>query len=175
MTYNRTQLRRLLILEVCLAVGGIFLVSCLYFQALGRQQKITEELFQHPFAVSNAGLEFRSDVLELRKYMLETMLSHKTVGDTEFARMQLLEEHMNRHLAIIRKEFLGDQARVSDIIREVDSWQKIRAPIKAQLLAGNPDGALNLAMQQASPHIEQILVDTDYVISFARSRGLRFV
>ncbi|MBK5274742.1 MAG: GGDEF domain-containing protein [Desulfuromonadales bacterium] len=175
MTDNRTQLRRLLILEVCLAFGGITLVSCLYFQVIGRQQEITEELFQHPFAVSNAGLEFRSDVLELRKYMLETILSRKELGDAELAKIALLEDHLDRHFEVIRREFLGDRARVNDIKREMDTWKRIREPIKARLNAGNPDGALVLAMQQASPPIEQILVDTDYVISFAQSMGLRFV
>ena len=175
MTNNRNQLRRLLILEGCLAVGGILLLSLLYFQAIGRQQKIAEQLFEHPFAVSNAGLEFRSDVLELRKYMLETMLTRKKVGEAQLARMQLLEEHMGRHLAVIRKEFLGDQARVQDITRAIETWAQIREPIKTLLVAGDHQGALDLAMQEASPHIEQILVDTDYVISFARLRGLRFV
>ena len=114
-------------------------------------------------------------MLEFRKYMLETMLSRKQAGDTQLARIQRFEEQMEGHLAIIRKEFLGDQTRVGDIVREMADWKKIREPIKARLIAGNPDGALSLALNEASPHIEQILVDTDYVISFARLRALRFV
>ncbi|OGR02201.1 MAG: hypothetical protein A2511_07310 [Deltaproteobacteria bacterium RIFOXYD12_FULL_50_9] len=107
--------------------------------------------------------------------MLEMMLSRKQVGDIQLARIHRFEEQMDSNLAIIRREFLGDQTRVNDIIREMAAWKKIREPIKAHLLAGQPDEALSLAMQQASPHIEQILVDTDYVISFARLRGLSFV
>ena len=175
MTHNRTQLHRLLLLEAFLAVGGILLVSGLYLHAVGQQQRITEDLFEHPFTVSNAGMEFRADVLELRKYMLETILSGKQVGDAQLRRIRGFQDHMDSQLVIIRREFLGDQARVSDIIREVDAWEKVREPIEDRLLAGIPGEALNIALLQAPRHIEQILEDTDYVISFARARGLRFV
>ena len=130
MTHNRTQLHRLLLLEAFLAVGGILLVSGLYLHAVGQQQRITEDLFEHPFTVSNAGMEFRADVLELRKYMLETILSGKQVGDAQLRRIRGFQDHMDSQLVIIRREFLGDQARVSDIIREVDAWEKVREPIR---------------------------------------------
>lgn len=172
---NKTQLKRLLALEVCLAVGGIILMSCLYLYSVGQQQRVTEKLFGHPFAVSNAALEFRIDVLVFRKYMLETMLTHKQLDDTDLAMIRHFEEQMDNHLAIIRRDFLGDKTRVNNIMLEMDAWRKIRDLIKTDLIEGDIYGAQNLALQQASLHIEQILVDTDYVISFARSKALSFV
>ena len=175
MTYNKTMLLRILLLESCLAVGGIMLVTIFYVYTIGQQQGIVEELFRHPFAVSNAALEFRSDVLEFRKYMLETMLSRAQFNDAQRARIRRYEDRMDNQLTVIRAEFLGDPTRVTVITREMAAWKKIREPIKAQLSAGNTGEALALAMKQASPHIEEILEETDQVIAFARLRALRFV
>ena len=175
MTRHKQMLRRLLLFEVCLAVLGLLSVSALFIYSIGQQQKIMEDLFQHPFTVSNAGLEFRSDVLEFRKFMLEAILTRKRLDDISLARIQHFEDQMDRHLLIIRSEFLGDRNRVNDLMREMEIWKLIRVPIKASLMAGNSNVAMQLAMNQATPHIEQILVDTDYVISFARSRAVRYV
>ena len=175
MIHNKTQLKRLLALELCLAIGGIILMSCLYLYSVGQQQIISEKLFSHPFAVSNAALEFRSDVLLLRKYILEAILSHKQLDNPDLARISHIEEHMNNHLAIIRRDFLGDQTRVNNIMLEMDAWRKIRDLIKTDLIDGDISEAQSLALQQASLHIEQILVDTDYVISFARSKAIGLV
>ena len=172
MTRQKLRLRRLLLLELCLVLVGISVVTWLIFYTIEKQQHIAEDLFYHPFAVSNAGLEFRSDVLEFRKYMLETMLSHRQVSEERVLRF---ETQADGHLAIIQKGFLGDQKRVNDIVREMAAWKKIRSHIESRVLAGNYDAALGLAMREASPHLEQIMLDTEYVISFARSRALSFV
>jgi hypothetical protein len=140
-TQNKTLMKRLLALEVCLAILGIIISSSVYLYALGQQQRIAENLFQHPFAVSNAGVEFRSDVLELRRYMLEVMAPRTHLGDTELASIRRLEEKMDRQIAIIRREYLGDHTLVNNIILEMDAWKKNRESIKAQLLANKPDAA----------------------------------
>ena len=175
MTRNRKLLHRLLMLETFLALVGIGLVSCLYLHALGQQQQISENLFQHPFAVSNAGIEFRSDVLELRNRLLEAMVSRKPFGNPEDEMVHRLEDHMERQLTIIRNDFLGDRARVDSIIREMGMWKQIRNQVVANLREGKFDDALPIAMNQAAPHIEHIIRDTDYVMSFAHSRAQRFI
>ncbi|MDR3579764.1 MAG: GGDEF domain-containing protein [Oryzomonas sp.] len=175
MTKQKAKLNRYLLLDKIIAIIGIVLVSLMYSFGLSKQHKITENLLQHPFAVSNAALDFRIDVLELRKYMLETMLYRKRVDKVELSKINILEEQMYSHLEIVRKDFLGDQTRVKNIIDEMDIWKKIRVPITANLVAGNFDAAESLAMYQASPHIDQILADIDYVITFARGRANLFV
>jgi diguanylate cyclase (GGDEF)-like protein len=171
MTKQKAKLNRYLLLDKIIAILGIVLVSFMYSFGLAKQHQITENLLQHPFAVSNAALDLRIDVLEFRKHMLETMLYHKRVDKTELAQINRLEEQMYRDLEIVRRDFSGDQTRVKNIIDEMDIWKKIQMPIKANLVAGNFDAAERLAMYQASPHIDQILVDIDYVITFARGRA----
>jgi len=175
MSQQKTRLNLYLLLDKIIAIIGIILVTCMYSFGLAKQQKITENLFQHPFVVTNAAQDFRIDVLEFRKYMLETILYRKRVGEIELARMHNFEEQMSNHLEIVRKEFLGDQTRVKNIIYEMDIWKKVRGPIQVSLVAGNFDAAQSLAVHEASPHIDQILVDIDYVITFARGRANLFV
>jgi len=175
MTQNKKKMNRLLLLEVLLAVAGIILISCLFAFAINQQQKIAENLFQHPFAVSNAALSFKADILELRKIGLEVILTRKQFSDAQNAQISLLNNRTARNLAIVRKEFLGDQKRVLDIIHGMDAWSNIRKQIRDNVSSGNFDTAQSLVMNQALPQIHQILNDTEYIITFAQSRAMKFL
>lgn len=175
MTLNQTRLRQLLLLESILAVGGIVLASLCYLYSLQRQQSIAEQLFQHPFAVTQASTEFRGDIIDLRRRILEAALASAPANDPRWRQIAEIESRLDRNFRIMRENFLGEPRHVQMIAEELTAWRQRSRDLQVAVQSGQDEQARHVALAIGKAHVDPLIKETDAVIGFARFRAQAFV
>lgn len=175
MTPDQTRLRQLLLLESMLAVGGIVLASVFYLYSITRQQAVAEQLFRHPFAVTKASTEFRGDVIDLRREMLEIAVAPGAVSEPRWHQIAVIEARLDRNFSILQRDFLGKPAHLQVMADELSQWRRQRQQIRAAVESGDSLQARALVIDVGKRHVDRLLQETGYVIEFARQRAQQFV
>ncbi|MBF0095307.1 MAG: hypothetical protein HQL34_12305, partial [Alphaproteobacteria bacterium] len=97
-----------------LAVLGMAGGGWLMVGALRQSVAVTDDLYRHPFAVSNAALDAQLAVSAIRNSMVYAMISRdpavvaKAVIEVEEAHQRLLDR-----IGILERWFLGDMTKVA--------------------------------------------------------------
>ena len=164
----------MLFFDSLLSLGGIAVAALFFFISLEQQGDITRQLYDHPFAVSNAAQDLKMQILELRNRLLELGVRGRTV---EGARPEILE-HRNRiveDLDVIDRYFLGNKDTVAQIRAQLKSWEADQDLTFADMIGDHADAAMFRMGHGAEHTVDQLLVESDYVISFARRRAFDYV
>lgn len=169
----KTRLGRMMLFDGVLTLGAIALAAALVVLGLGRQRGVTELLYAHPFMVSNAALDLRTEVLELRNGMLEAALQDR-VADGFVAEVRARRAHIASDLAVLHASFLGDSARVDAMGAAVAAWNAEQDATLADLAAGRVLAARARSERAAHEHVAALLLDDAYVIDFARRKAAMF-
>lgn len=175
MTADQARLRQLLLLESILAVGGIVLASIFYLYSITRQQAVAEQLFRHPFAVTQASTGFRGDVIDLRREMLEIAVAPGVVSEERWRQIAVIEARLDRNFSILQRDFLGEPAHLQVMAEELSAWRGQREQIRAAIASGDSVQARALVIDVGKNHVDHLLQETGYVIDFARQRAQQFV
>lgn len=137
---------------------------------------ISRNLYDHPFAVSNAAAELKGALFELRNDMLQVVVIRNPGDDRRalFLEMKACEKTIQENLNIIQRFFLGDMRRVEVLEARLNEWVKIRKDILERVEAGDLPGAERLVKNVGTPKFNQIAQEVDYVLDFARNKGRYF-
>jgi diguanylate cyclase (GGDEF)-like protein len=168
-----TSLRRMLILDGILVVVGFASLLGYFLISIDAQRQLTERLYQHPFQVSNATIDFRMQTLSMRTRMLELANGY---GNIDLAReeIDLTRLRLNDDLAIIERQFLGDPGRIADMKRDLSAWYGEQDLSFADIVAGHPDAARSRISLQIRPLVARVLYNAAYVNDFAQKRARDF-
>ena len=160
-----------LILLAVLALGW-------YSSRNARQlQAFTQDIYTHPFAVSNAAARLDGALFHLQDHIDQVVLIrdeaytlHALRTETEeFARMARAD------LEVINASFLGDMSRVEELEHKLRQWDGIRLKIYARVEAGDYDAAKHLLETLGAPKFAEIIPHVDYILSFALERAKQYV
>lgn len=143
---------------------------------LHRMRDISRNLYEHPFAVSNAAAELKGALFELRNDMIQVVMIRNPGDDKEalFKEMNGCEKTMSESLAVIKRYFLGDMKRVDVLETELREWSQIRKSILERVAVGDIAGAERLVRSVGTPKFNQMTPEVDYVLGFARNKGRYF-
>ena len=138
---------------------------------------ITQDLYLHPFAVSNAAAEMKGSLFQLRNHMLQIVVIRDRHDDVArlIRETSAFETATRRNLEVIKENFLGDMNRVRTLEARLDEWAATRAEILAAVTRGDLRAAETLVREAGTPKFNEIVPHVDYVLDFARDRGKRFV
>lgn len=159
------------------AFVAMLLLAGVFYSSTQRLHQITQDLYVHPFAVSNAAASLKSSLYQMRSSAL-LMVATKMQGDDWKQATDSINENERQALqalAVIKESFLGDLAKVRLIETRLDEWRVIRSHILDEVRQGNFSVADQLIQQQGSPKFNEIIELTDYVLSFARTRARQFI
>jgi diguanylate cyclase (GGDEF)-like protein len=177
-----TPRRRFTILTLLLG-GYVVILTALVglgLFATGKMEQlraITQDLYIHPFAVSNAATDLKGSLFQLRNHMLQIVLLRQQGDNIEamaheadgFARIA------REDLAVIKANFLGDRSRVAELEIKLKQWDVIRAEILAAAESEDFVTAEHLVKTKGTPTFAEIVPLVDYVLTFARNRAKGFV
>jgi diguanylate cyclase (GGDEF)-like protein len=143
---------------------------------MDRLRSITEDLYRHPFAVSNAASDLRGTLFQLRGLMLQTVFVQPRSDRVSQMRAEAngLARASRADLRVIKDQFLGDLDRVQELEQRLDEWDAIRANIFTLAEHGDLPGAEALVRSVGTPQFERIVPLVDYVLGFARDKGREF-
>ncbi len=159
-------------LLVLLVIGS----GLMAVEAMRRLHAVTEELYVHPFLVSNAALDARATALLLRNQMLQVALSGSPESMARFsAEVDSLDGQVRADLATVREGFLGDPTIIDEAERQLARWSDIRNRTVSLVLQGDRDQARDLITGSNATFFEGLFGAIDEVVEYARSRAGRFV
>jgi diguanylate cyclase (GGDEF)-like protein len=139
-------------------------------------QAITNDLYVHPFAVSNAATDMKGTLFQLRNHMIQIVLirdAHDNVKQL-YGEADAFAGTARADLAVIKAYFLGDMNRVNELEIKLDQWDAIRAEILVDVKKGAIEEAEHLFKTVGTPKFAELVPLVDYVQTFARNRGKSF-
>jgi diguanylate cyclase (GGDEF)-like protein len=136
----------------------------------------TQNLYIHPFAISNAAADLKSAVLNARAEMLRIVFVEKNVQYTKAAmvNVQKFDEQSKADLAIIKSSFLGDMNQVVALETQVNQLADMYDQILHIAESGDFIAAQLVTINEGTPIFENIAQTVDYVLTFARYKAKSF-
>ena len=156
---------------VALVIGFGFLAV----SQIKQLNKLAEYFYEHPFPVSNAAAEFRSDIAQMRIHMLRLAQSTNPTHINRLVEdVAVNNANAKRQLILIQNGFLGDMSRVKKTSSILAEWESLRSKIIPLVHANNNKQAINLAVTQGSDIYGRISEHINYVSDFAHNKALQF-
>ena len=142
-----------------------------------RLQTITQDLYTHPFAVSNAAAQMDGALFHLQNHIVQVVLLKDENYNLEELRSETeaFIKTAKAGLEVINANFLGDMNRVKELEFELEQWDLIRLQIYAAAEEGDYITAEHLVRTIGTPKFAEIVPHVDYVLSFALDRAKRYV
>ena len=138
---------------------------------------ITQNLYVHPFAVTNAAMEMKVTLFQLRNHMLQLVLLKDQNNNLKQMHREAddFSKTARTALAVIKTNFLGDMNRVNELEIKFDQWDSIRAEIFAAVEKNDMGTAQLLVRTVGTPKFAEIVPLVDYVLTSAKGRAKHFV
>lgn len=147
-----------------LALIGAALFLWIYFSSMREMHQTTRQLYEKPFAVSTAALEFKADLYQIRSSLLYATLIQldvKALGGT-LAFIEAREHLAEERVSSMQQSYSGNPQHVLRLQREWQTLKQIRDQV-FQLLA-------NARFEQANH-----LIETEWTSTFVQVARLNEV
>ncbi len=142
-----------------------------------RLGSVAKNLYNHPFAVSNAASDLRNALFQLHNNMLQVALIRNPRQDIgkAYEDDKAFAEQARSDLKVIKNNFLGDMSVVDEIEVKLNQWDVIRANILGQVEMERFQSAEYLSKTVSAQQFNDVLPLLDYVMNFALSKGKQYV
>ncbi len=167
----------LIVLGFASATAVMLAFIALFFSSTQRLVHIANQLYIHPFAVSNAAADLKTALYEMRSKALVVVLMRER-GQQWDASVQAIDAHERRvydNLEVIKANFLGDMAQVARLEAKIRQWHETRGEILQNVRLGHFTMAEEAVRTGGTPLFEEIIALTEHVLGFAKQRARRFV
>lgn len=135
----------------------------------------TEQLYRHPFTVSNAAREIKINLVSMHRYMKDVVLAQ---NDEQLERASaLVAEHEKAafdSFRVIFDRFLGDKEKVLSVYQTFVAWRDIRNEVIALKHAGETDAAAAITKGKGADHVELLNRQTQELADFAANKAAEF-
>ena len=124
---NRTRIVTRLFLAFSLILLATLFLGIMGARSIARLAELTADIFQHPFTVSIAIREIRSELLVAQRIMTQ-LVNSAGPAEVDLLERKLIDQKsvVDRHMAVVRDRFLGDKATVDRIDRALAEWRAAR-------------------------------------------------
>ena len=163
---------------VILLLIGIGL-SAIY--SMVRLSQITENMYNHPFTVSNAAQRINTNLIAMHSNMGEVLATSDNQRIlTAVAKVNEHERLILDDFDIIFERFLGEKFKIEDAYNGIIEWKPIRDEVikyKVQLLTGeiiDPDFNLEDVLRIDSEHVIKVNHSVQVLIDYATNKALVF-
>ena len=143
-------------------------------------QKITEDLYTHPFAVSNSAAQLDNVLFDFQNHITHEVYEFTTgINNFDLEHLLNVEQSIIRtsktSMEVIKANFLGDMDRVRELESKLEQWYGIRQEIYDAIKKGDHVTAEHLVRTVSTPKFAEIVSHVDYILSFALERAERYV
>ena len=156
----------------------ILLVIAFALIALHENKKIAElndQMFRHPFTVSNEVLKARIEIVGIHRYMKDVVLA---TNEQEIMTVVSLvtqhEKNVYRHFDLIKERFLGDIEIVDDAYSAFVDWEAIRNEVIDFRRNQQYKQAAEITIGKGAEHVQLMTKKMDVLSNFASNKALEF-
>lgn len=143
--------------------------------SMERLRGITKNLYEHPFAASNAASDLKAALFQLRTRVLQAAIVRDGAGNHKKGLGEALDlgKRIHADLAAIKTSFVGDKSKVEELELKLAEWDIARAEILAAVARSDYPAAENFVRNVGSPKFAEIEPLVDELLSDTRERGKR--
>lgn len=159
----------MLIISLMIGLGGFSLYH------LNNISKDVENIYNHPFAVSNAGQSIQTLVFAMHRDMKDVVLAKDP------QQLQLILEQVNRQekkvlaeFDVIFERFLGNKASIKQTYQTFIEWKSIRDEVVQLAIAGKTEAAAEITKNKGAKHVDRLLAEVHEFVLFAHKKAIEF-
>lgn len=176
-TQGRNGLLYILISGFTIAFVGALLFLWIFFSSMRAMHQTTRDLYEHPYAVTNAALQLKASLYQIRSSLLFATLSQfkgPALQETvQFIHAQ--ESLIEQDIHVMESTYSGDQAQIAALRHEMQALYQIRAVVLEKLAAGHYVEADQLIENGGSQKFRELTQLTESVLEFAKHRANAYV
>lgn len=156
----------------------VIIVICLGLNSQWQLSKIsqdTDDLYQHPFAVSNAANNINFHLVSMHRYMKDVVLA--TSNKELTLAVEQVAEHENQALHefdIIFERFLGDQSQLNRTYRAFIGWKAIRSEVVQLVRDQKMAKAVAITKGKGAQHVTNLNGLVAELVNFAFDKAKEF-
>jgi diguanylate cyclase (GGDEF)-like protein len=152
-------------------------MTLIFATSIKKLNEVTENIYVHPFLVSNAALEIKSNIFQMRSELVSiVLLSHNTTSGSLIQQQDdELETRIFSDLELINANFLGDKSQVIMLKAALSDWFNARSKVISALKNDDIAEAERLLQTESTQKYYQVIPLVNYVSNFARIRARQFV
>jgi PAS domain S-box-containing protein len=136
---------------------------------------LNEQIFKHPFTVSNEVMEVDSHIISMHRYMKDVVLA-SNIDEINRA-VVLVDKHEKdvlQHFNIIRGRFLGDLSQINSAQEAFVAWGAIRLEVIELTKNGQHTKAAAITTGKGAQHVALLNSSMAELIEFAHNKAAQF-
>ena len=160
-----------------LCIGFLLVLSIIAGVGIGgvvatdSMRRLTLQLYEQPFQASQAALQARSDLQEIRLGLISVALSETTAEiDRSEMRIDHLEQTVFNNLGVVRSVF-GAAGPAAFVFEDMNRWRSQRSDIFAAMRRGEREGALAAVRRSAADQFPRIDGELADIAASAQARA----
>jgi methyl-accepting chemotaxis protein len=153
----------------------VVVLGLLSLNTMNSLAKLTENLHEHPMAVTNAALDARGNIVSIRMQVVSAALA-ETPDDVDLAIKEIdeLEVATYADFKIMLERFLGDKAKIQKALQTFTDWKPIRDEVIALIREGKREEALKIIRGQGGQQAEAARTEIREALIFATDKANAF-
>lgn len=168
---NQNNISLIFALIILLLVGqGVF--SLTYLKTIASQ---TENLYQHPYTVSNAARNISINLVSMHRYMKDVALAE---NEQKIKRASsFVDEHEQQVLNnfnLIFDRYLGKRSDIQFAYKAFIDWKVIRDEVIFLKMKGENKEAADITRNKGADHVALLNRETQKLIDFADNKAKTF-
>jgi len=172
---GKFSLVKLLYIGVVVNILAILVISGFSVWSQRQLQQNTEELHEHPLAVTRAAMEFRLNIEDTDKY-LDKALHHGGLGAEEIGDIHIIEAQAEENIKTLKKLYRGDSSDIDKISSDYEIIKRLSSEaIKICALGKDAEAALYLEKNGWRTAFDNISYNCATVVSFSKSKADEFL
>ncbi len=169
---NKTNTSLVFTFIILLLVGqGV--ISLTYLKTIASQ---TENLYQHPYAVSNAARNISINLVSMHRYMKDVVLAENELKIQ--AATALVDEHEQlvlKNFDLIFDRYLGKRSDIQSAYTAFIDWKAIRDEVIFLKMRGKNTEAADITRNIGADHVALLNKETQKLIDFADNKAKTFL
>ncbi len=164
-------------------IGAVFGVLILSQIALGASSlfylnsiaKEAENLYQHPYAVSNASRNININLISMHRYMKDVVLAENEEQlRTAKEHVDQYEKNVQESFNVIFNRYLGERKDIQAVYKAFLDWKIIRDEVIFLKTQGRDKEAAHITKNKGAKHVALLNQETQKLIDFADNKAKIF-
>lgn len=175
--HRRKAVLYILVAGFLIAFIGALLFLWIYFSSMREMHQTTRNLYEHPFAVSNAALELKADLYQIRSSLLYATLikADARVMSETIPFMQAHERMAEANIAIIKHRYSGDPQQIINLQKKWQALNQVRDQILQKLQIARYSDANRLIETDWTNRFSEVARLNDSILAYANQRANQYV
>jgi len=137
--------------------------------------QLTEDIYRHPFVVSNAVRSIDTNLISMHRYMKDVALSRNDMElESAIHKVNEHEKLALKEFDIVFKQFLGDKSKVQTVYQAVLDWKIIRDEVITLMRSGKKQQAAQITKGKGAEHIFYLNSTTQVLIKYETNKAETF-